>query len=152
MYPTPKGCRHSAGASGRKWSLCRHLTYKAPQFENWTSLASMRSCCKLRLLVRPSLPLPLRIVRGVRALQTTGRQTAYATQPRSSVGKAALGPICGVRRRPLARSLLDRVWYTTMTGANGGVGQNGLHLANRLNESRSPYVSPRYVVRRGRHK
>ena len=119
---------------------------------HWTSLAFISSGCKLRLLVHPTLPLRPRIVRVVRALQASGRQTTYVRQTRSSSGEAALGPIFGGRRRPLARSLLDRVWYTTMTSANGGVGQNGLHLANRLNESRSPYVSPGYVVRRGRHK
>ena len=113
------------------------------------SLASISSYFKLRLLIRPSLPLRPRIVR---ALQATERQTAYVTQHRSLSGEAVFGPICEGRRRPQAHSLLGRAWYITMTSANGNTGPDGLHLVNRLNESRSPYVSPRYVVRRGRHK
>ena len=115
-------------------------------------LAFISSCRKPRLLVHHSLPLRSRVVPVVRVLRATRRQTAYVTQLRSSSGEAALGPVCGDRRRLLAYSLFNRAWYTTMTSDDCGVGQNGLHLVNRLNESRSPYVSPRYVVRRGRHK
>ena len=110
---------------------------------NWTILAFVSSSCKLRLLVCHSLPLCPRSTFIIRALEALGPHTAYVRQAGSSSGETALRPIGGGRRQPQARSLLDRAWYTIMTSATSVTGQNGLHLVNRLEESRSPYVSPR---------
>ena len=80
-------------------------------------------------------------------LRVLGHQTAYVKTLLGLSGEAVQGRAWNSGQ--FCR-LQERVHDFGMADSNGGIIQDRLRLVNRLNESRSPYVSPQFVARQGR--
>jgi len=63
----------------------------------------------------------------------------------SSSRQAAGGWACKAKQHPIAL-IAKSAYHSTMEGTGDDANHDAPHLANRLSESRSPYVSPRQVV------